>query len=106
MNYGDQWDQPNTYNLNVFINNIPYPVNDFPQVLASIDPEGRNKTTYFNDIFPWVKDEPDGGDLFSYDMKYYCADDDADVGDFLIFDMTYSDGSLRPPWMGIDYYSG
>eukprot|EP00352_Strombidinopsis_acuminata_P002123 CAMPEP_0176399976 /NCGR_PEP_ID=MMETSP0126-20121128/47191_1 /TAXON_ID=141414 ORGANISM="Strombidinopsis acuminatum, Strain SPMC142" /NCGR_SAMPLE_ID=MMETSP0126 /ASSEMBLY_ACC=CAM_ASM_000229 /LENGTH=213 /DNA_ID=CAMNT_0017775881 /DNA_START=3872 /DNA_END=4513 /DNA_ORIENTATION=+ len=107
MTYGDQWDDPLEYDFNVFINNIPYPINNFPSNLGTLDPEGRNKTTYFDDFLgDWFIDDPDGGELFTYDMAYYCADNDASYGDYLIFDISYSDGRDRPNWLGIGYYDG
>lgn len=107
MNYGDQWDIQGTYDVNVFINRIPYPINNFPMDLGSLDPEGRNKTTYFDQFLgEWVIDDPDGGELFTYDMKYYCGEDDGLSGDYLTFDVSYSDGTERPKWLGISYTDG
>jgi len=39
-------------------------------------------------------------------MSEYCADNDAAYGDYLVYELSYSDGSERPGWLGIDYYDG
>jgi len=105
--WGDQWDPTNSDTIEYFINHIPYPTGSFPDSFNSIDPTNPTKTTYFDETFPWVKDDDEGSRPLSLNLQgLACKEDDEDIGDYLTWDVTYSDGSTRPEWLGLDPITG
>lgn len=88
--------------MTVFINRRPFLTSTGTSYsFSTIDPSAYTITDYFDTIFPFVKD--DYGNLFVAQIAPWFTDHDSHT---LTYDMTYSDNTDRPSWIGFDYNSG
>lgn len=68
---------------------------------TNIDPTDGQPTTFFDDIFPFVKD--DYSNMLNIFTATWFTDPDSDT---LTYSLTMSDSSDRPQWIGYDKGTG
>ena len=92
-----------TATFSIVINQQPSPtVIGLAYTFTDVDPTDGQPTTYFDDIFPWVKD--DYSNILNVFTGTWFTEPDA--ADTLTYQCTYSDGTERPKWIGYDIYTG
>jgi hypothetical protein len=92
-----------TATFSILINTRPSPTQDgIDYVFDDIDPTDDNATTYFDDRLPFVED--DLAYILEVDTSEWFEEDDTD--DTLTYELTYSDGTTRPNWMGYNINTG
>ncbi|CDW71340.1 ig family protein [Stylonychia lemnae] len=102
--YQDQYSQNSipTATFSIKINQIPSPQTiGINYKFSNIDPTDGLPTTYFDDIFPWVKD--DYSNIINIFSATWFTDPDLDT---LTYSLTMSDSTDRPLWIGFDKGTG
>lgn len=61
--------------ITFFVNHMPEPAGTFPDEFRTRDPY-YYVTDYFDETFPWVKDDFGEGENFYFDMTPFCTDQD------------------------------
>eukprot|EP00347_Sterkiella_histriomuscorum_P021608 403333387 len=88
--------------FSIVINQQPEPTaTGIAYSFTSIDPTTGQPTTYFDDLFPWVKD--DYSNMLEILTAAWFTDKDSDT---LTYQCTYSDGTERKKWIGYDINTG
>ena len=91
-----------TNTMTIYVNRRPYlTTTGTSYSFSTIDPSAYTITNFFDKYFPFIKD--DFGNVFVAQIAPWFYDYD---GHTMTYDMSYSDATDRPAWIGFDYNSG
>ena len=103
-NFDDPWAATQTDSFLVTINRLPFTTAaGQAYTFDDIDPDDAIITDYFDIKFPWVIDDYHENVVFLDSSVWF---DDLDATDVLTYDLTLSDGTPRPDWIGFIRSSG